>query len=81
MATLQIIYLIVNIIGITFGLAWYLGATETVFISDFFTFVSKRLGNIGLIFISFFMIILFLPALTTTVALITFIMILGTYSK
>lgn len=81
MIVLQIIYLIVNLIGFTFGLVYLVSSLHFSFISNFFTFVSRRLGNVILALTSLVTILLFMPAITVMAAIISFIVLFNTYSK
>ena len=81
MAIFQIIYLAINVLGFAFGLTWYVCSSEVTFISDFFTFITKRLGNIGLAAIGILAIALFLPAFTTLTAIIAFTILFSTYAR
>lgn len=81
MAIFQIIYLVINLIGFAFGLVWLTCSPNTSIFSRFFTFVGKRLGNIGLIIAITLLIALFLPALSIMTAIIIFTVLFGTYSN
>ena len=59
MAVIQIIYLAINLIGIGIGIAYISCSDDFPFIADFFSSISKRLGNIGLAITSTIFIALF----------------------
>ena len=81
MAVIQIIYLAINLIGIGIGIAYIYCSDDFTFVADFFSFMSKRLGNIGLAITSTIFIALFIPAISFMAVLFAFIMIWGEYSK
>ena len=81
LAILQNIYLLINIIGVVIGLYTLFSEAELLFISSFFSFISRRLGNVFLAIISIALILLFIPTLTIMTVLMTFIMLWGEYSN
>jgi hypothetical protein len=81
MAFLQIIYLTLNIVGVTLSFYVFLSEADFSFVFRFFDFINARLGKIALIIVSTIFIIVFLPALAFIAAAATFIMILGNYSN
>jgi hypothetical protein len=80
-AIIQIIYLAINLAGVAINLIWFISDTNSSIISDMYTFISKHFGNVAVVISSIFIIVLFLPTLAVMSAVLTFIMLVSTYSK
>ena len=78
-AILQTIYLLVNIIGVTVGLVWFVTAADCFGISQLLTFTKKHFGKIGVVIVGCFVTILFAPAIALVSIIITFITLIGAY--
>ena len=81
MAVVQIIYLVINLIGIGMFLATLPSSGDVLFISTFFNFVGKHLGKFALALICVLFIGLFLPTLTFMTVLLTFMMIFNEHAN
>lgn len=81
MAAIQIFYLAINLIGIGIGLALLPSSDSFPFIADFFSFVRKRFGNIGLVITSIVFIFLFIPTISFMAIVFAFMMIWGEHSR
>ena len=81
MTIFQIIYLVLNLVGLIVGLAVFTVLDELPFISRFFSFVSNKLGNIPLALAIIFTVVFFIPALSIITAIITMTMLWGEYSR
>lgn len=81
MAIIQIIYLSINLIGIGICLAALPNTEDFPFVADFFSFVGRRLGNVGLAIVGTIFIALFIPTISFMAILFAFIMLWGEHSK
>lgn len=80
MAVLQIIYFVINIVGVIAGLIYFASDTECYIFSDIFTFIHRYFKNVGLAIITLLLITLLLPAITFITVAISFITVYDTYS-
>lgn len=81
MAVIQIIYLVINLIGIGIGIATIPSSDEFPFIADFFSFIGRRFGNIVLAITGILFIALFIPAISFMSIVFAFLMLWGEHSR
>ena len=81
MAYLQIIYLVLNLIGIIVNIVFIAcEGADCDIVSTVFSFISKYFGNVILAILGVLLIILFLPTLAVVAAIFAFISLWGAYS-
>jgi hypothetical protein len=81
MVIMQIIYLAINLIGTGGCLAFISSSDDFPFVADFFSFIGRRLGNVGLAIISTIVIALFIPTISFMAIVFAFLMLWGEHSR
>ena len=78
LAIIQVLYLVVNAIGLMFGFLWYFDEFEYSTLDRLFTKVAARCGKFGLGIFGFLFITLFIPAITVLASFAVLLVIFGT---
>lgn len=77
LAVIQILYLVINAIGLVLGLLWIFGEIEYSAFYTFLTKIATKCGNFVLGIFSILFIALFIPAITVLAAVILFMVFIG----
>lgn len=78
MAVFQIIYLVLNVIGLIASLIYTFVESDWSIVDNFFSTVTGALGKIGCLIVGSLGILLFFPAIAVMTAIILFIVLVST---
>ena len=79
MAVFQIIYVVINVIAVIFGIFWFTDLWALDIVSNIFSFINKHFGKPGAVITAILAVGLFIPAISIFAVIAVFTVIIGAF--